>query len=447
MTVLGICAEWLITFIETAMCHLFFHLFFENRFPKKKQRILFLFIAAVTTTGVILLNLVELSFSVATVLYAVVIFALGGRVMYKGSLVDFLVVSLSFVTGLNVLEWGYLNLVIARIWSPDVIEKMGTGFSPQRIFIITLAKVIEIAVCLLIAPLLKRLVHRLEKEKRSGEKPVRLALIPAAAAAFLSSLYLFSLFGTGFEPDINPAQMILMIAIVFLLCFAYLCYRLKLIQKEQIFTARQNGLLQKNYEMARTAYQANAELYHDMRNLFLLLQNYLADGKVEEAQSYLEQLSGGKAIQNAACWTGLEAIDYILGQKAGEAERRQIAATIHAESIRDCGIEPVDLCTILMNLLDNAIEGAEKCPAYMGKRMDITIRHIHQFILINVKNSAAAPPVQQNGSLVTTKKEKWLHGWGMKSVQSAAEKYDGTVEYVYADSVFSVSVMLFIHKV
>ena len=62
--------------------------------------------------------------------------------MYKGSLVDFLVVSLSFVTGLNVLEWGYLNLFIARVWSPDVIEKMGTGFSPQRIFIITLAKVI-----------------------------------------------------------------------------------------------------------------------------------------------------------------------------------------------------------------------------------------------------------------------------------------------------------------
>ena len=64
MTVLGICAEWLITFIETAMCHLFFHLFFADRFPKKKQRILFLFIAAVTTTGGILLNLVELSFSV-----------------------------------------------------------------------------------------------------------------------------------------------------------------------------------------------------------------------------------------------------------------------------------------------------------------------------------------------------------------------------------------------
>ena len=71
MTILGICVEWFITFIETAMCHLFFHLFFEDRFPKKKQRILFLFIAAVTTTGVILLNLVELSFSVATVLYAV----------------------------------------------------------------------------------------------------------------------------------------------------------------------------------------------------------------------------------------------------------------------------------------------------------------------------------------------------------------------------------------
>ena len=223
-------------------------------------------------------------------------------------------------------------------------------------------------VCLLIAPLLKRLVHRLEKEKRSGEKPMRLALIPAAAAAFLSSLYLFSLFGTGFEPDINPAQLILMIAIVFLLCFAWLCYRLKMIQKEQIFTARQNGLLQKNYEMARTAYQANAELYHDMRNHFLLLQNYLADGKVEEAQIYLEQLSGRESDSKCSLLDRAGSHRYILGQKAGEAERKQIAVTIHAESIRDCGIEPVDLCTILMNLLDNAIEGAEKCPAHMEKK-------------------------------------------------------------------------------
>ena len=201
--------------------------------------------------------------------------------------------------------------------------------------------------------------------------------------------------------------------------------------------------MQKNYEMARNAYQANAELYHDMRNHFLLLQNYLSDGKIEEAQRYLEKLSGSKAIQNADRWTGIEAIDYILAQKAGEAGRRQIDVTINAEYLGDCTIEPVDLCTIITNLLDNAMEGAEKCPARTDKKIDITIRRIHQFILINIKNSAAVPPVQRSGRIITTKKNKMRHGWGMRSILSAVEKYNGTVEYQYADSIFSTSVILF----
>ena len=180
-----------------------------------------------------------------------------------------------------------------------------------------------------------------------------------------------------------------------------------------------------------------------MRNHFLLLQNYLADGKIAEAQNYLEKLSGNKAILSAERWTGIEAIDYILGQKIANARQQQIMVTINAEYPKDCKIEPVDLCAIITNLLDNAIDGAEKCPEYIDKKIDITIRRIHQFILIRITNSSAIPPVQHNGQLVTNKKDKQKHGWGMKSVVSTAEKYNGTVEYNYTDFMFSVSVMLF----
>ena len=115
-----------------------------------------------------------------------------------------------------------------------------------------------------------------------------------------------------------------------------------------------------------------------------MLQNYLADGKIDEAQNYLEKLSGSKVVPNGERWTGIEAIDYILGQKIARARQHQIAVTINAEYPRDCKIEPVDLCTIITNLLDNAIEGAEKCPEYIDKKIDITIRRIHQFVLIRI---------------------------------------------------------------
>ncbi len=433
MTVLGICFEWLITFIEISLGHYFMRIFFEEQFSKKTQRIVNFVVISVTTTGVILLNLIDISFSIVTVLFAIIAIAIGSCVLYKGQFVDFLIVSLSFITGLNLLEWCYLN-TIALIWSPAVIMTMESGFSILRALIIALAKGVEIVVSLILRPLLQKLVLNVEKTK--------LSLI-AAVTAFLSSICLFRILGTGFESELNPGQLVLMIIITFLLCFVYLCYCLNRIRSEQRFTARQNYFLQKNYELVQTAYHANAELYHDMRNHFLLLQNYLADGKIAEAQNYLEKLSGNKAVLSAERWTGIEAIDYILGQKIANARQQQIAVTINTEYPKECRIEPIDLCAIITNLLDNAIDGAKKCPEFIDKKIDITIRRIHQFILIRITNSSAAPPAQHNGRLVTDKKDNQKHGWGIKSVVSAAEKYNGTVEYNYTDFMFSVSVMLF----
>lgn len=434
MTVFGICFEWIVVFIEFTLGHYFMSIFFEKQFSRKMQRIVYFAVISVTTTGVILLNLIDISFSVVTVLFAIISIAIGSCILYKGRFVDFLIVSISFITGINLLEWCYLN-TIALIWSPTVIMKMESGFSILRVLALALIKSIEIILSLIIiGPLLKKFVLRVEKTKAS---------LIAAAAAFLSSIYLICNLGTGFDSKLNPSQLVLMIIIIFLLCFVYLCYCLNRIQNEQRFTARQNYFLQKNYELVQTAYHANAELYHDMRNHFLLLQNYLADGKIAEAQNYLEKLSGNKAILSAERWTGIEAIDYILGQKIANARQQQIMVTINAEYPKDCKIEPVDLCAIITNLLDNAIDGAEKCPEYIDKKIDITIRRIHQFILIRITNSSAAPPVQHNGQLVTNKKDKQKHGWGMKSVVSTAEKYNGTVEYNYTDFMFSVSVMLF----
>lgn len=433
MTVFGICFEWLITFIEIALGYYFISIFFEKQFSQKTQRIIYFVVISVITTGVILLNLIDISFSIVTVLFAIIAIAIGSCVLYKGQFVDFFIISLSFITGLNLLEWCYLNM-IALIWSPTVIMTMESGFSILRALIIAMSKVIEIIASLILRPLLRKVVLKVEKTK--------LVLI-AAVMAFLSSIYLFSILGTGFESELNPSQLVLMIIIIFLLCFFYLCYRLNRIQNEQRFTARQNYFLQKNYELVQTAYHANAELYHDMRNHFLLLQNYLTDGKIAEAQNYLEKLSGNKAILSEERWTGIEAIDYILGQKIANARQQHITVTINAEYPKDCKIEPVDLCAIMTNLLDNAIDGAEKCPEYIDKTIDITIRRIHQFILIRITNSSAAPPVQHNGRLVTDKRDKQKHGWGIKSVVSTAEKYNGTVEYNYTDFIFTVSVMLF----
>lgn len=435
MTAMGILAEWMVTFLEVALCHYFMRLFFADQFRKKKQCFLYVSIAAAITTGVILLNLVSLSFSVITVLYFVVVNAVAGCVLYKGRFADFLMIAISYCAFFNLLEWSVFT-AISRISASDTLLQIQTEFSVLRIVTITLTKMAEIIISLLLGRYLKKIAAKMKK--------TRLVAL-GVSAAFLSSFCLYQFSGMAADLRLNFIQTFLAAALVFGLCFTYLFYRLKLIQNEQSFTVQQNHLLQKNYEMAQASYQANAELYHDMRNHFLILQNYLAEDKIDDAKSYLEKLSGSQALQNVDRWTGIEAIDYILSQKRLNARRQHITVTVHAEYPGDCQIAPVDLCTILTNLLDNAIEACQKQPEDAEKKIEITIRRIHQFIIIRVSNTTSVQPDMRNGHLITSKSDRFHHGWGSRSVKSAVEKYQGAIEYDYQDHRFTVSVMLFYH--
>lgn len=116
---------------------LFYAYFFTNQFQKKKQITNYICVASVITTGVILLNLVEITFSIATVLFFVVANAVGGCMLYKGKFADFLVVIISFATGFSLFEWGILQF-IAFVWSPEIVREMQAGFSLLRITIIVI---------------------------------------------------------------------------------------------------------------------------------------------------------------------------------------------------------------------------------------------------------------------------------------------------------------------
>ena len=77
----------------------------------------------------------------------------------------------------------------------------------------------------------------------------------------------------------------------------------------------------------------------------------------------------------------------------------------------------------------------------------LTIRRIWDMVVIKVENGYGTPPVRAGEGLQTAKADKTLHGWGLKSVTSAAERYEGTVTTDYADGVFRAVVTLFFRPV
>lgn len=200
--------------------------------------------------------------------------------------------------------------------------------------------------------------------------------------------------------------------------------------------SEQAELLERDYTALNNAYALNAKLFHDFHNHIGVLQQLLSHRKVDEAVQYLNALQAPMQEMTDTVWTGDETIDYLINSKAAAAKEGGIQMLVQVEFPRHTNIRSADLCAILGNLLDNALEASRQVPVTKQREIRLTIRRIHQMLVIKVENPLAALPNEKEGVLQTAKAQNGLHGWGLKSAQTAAEKYDGMVQTSYADEVF-----------
>lgn len=209
--------------------------------------------------------------------------------------------------------------------------------------------------------------------------------------------------------------------------------------------AEQAELLERDYVILDRAYGLNARLFHDLHNHIGVLRQMLSRQDYDGAVQYLDELQEPVREMADTVWTGDETLDYLINSKAAAAAADQISMRVQVEFPRHTNIRSADLCAILGNLLDNALEAARKVQDAEGRFIMLTIRRIHQMLVIKVENSFTGIPRQESGRLQTTKTEQGLHGWGIRSARAAAEKYDGTVQTVYEGNMFRAVATLSYH--
>ena len=198
----------------------------------------------------------------------------------------------------------------------------------------------------------------------------------------------------------------------------------------------QAELLERDYTTLNNAYAINAKLFHDFHNHIGILRQLLSHVKLEEAIQYLDELLAPVREMTETVWTGDETVDYIINRKAVTAKESGVQYQAQVEFPRHTNLRSVDLCAVLGNLLDNALEAARQVPENEERFVRLTIRRINQMLIIKVENSFHNPPVSEDGVFTTSKEKNGLHGWGLKSAQTAAEKYDGTVQTSYTENIF-----------
>ncbi len=202
-----------------------------------------------------------------------------------------------------------------------------------------------------------------------------------------------------------------------------------------------NELLMRDYQSLKNTYAANARLFHDFHNHIEALHRYLEKGRTAEAVRYLEGLRSPIEAVTQPVWVGDEAVDYLINSKITLAASKEIQVNCNIEYPQHTNIRSVDLVAILGNLLDNALEAVEGIEGDL-RFINLTIRRINEMLIIKLENGCNATPTVADGNLQTSKTDKTLHGWGLQSVRTAAERYDGTIETEYSNHTFRAVVTL-----
>jgi two-component system, LytTR family, sensor histidine kinase AgrC len=138
--------------------------------------------------------------------------------------------------------------------------------------------------------------------------------------------------------------------------------------------------------------------------------------------------------------TGNHYVDSILNYKIEEAIRAgaQVKVEIHIPD--KLNIQAFDLNVIIGNLMDNAIEGSREVE---DKRITFEMVLDRSMLFIKVQNHFDGHLNRRKGEFRSTKGNEKLRGIGLRSVQSAASIYDGTVDFETKNGLFEVTILLY----
>lgn len=182
-------------------------------------------------------------------------------------------------------------------------------------------------------------------------------------------------------------------------------------------------------------------LRHDLKNHFIVLAGYLDSENIIEAKKYLEQVKGKMMQTENIVYVDNIALSALLTEKSNRCKNKGIY--FYTEFNRDAKltIPDVDLCTIMGNLLDNAIEAAEQVEKE-NKEIGIVIKVKEKIIQIVCHNDYKIEPKIEKGKFKSLKKEKNNHGMGLKNIEVIVDKYDGIMKFNYEDNLFCIEIIL-----
>lgn len=209
---------------------------------------------------------------------------------------------------------------------------------------------------------------------------------------------------------------------------------------EKQIASYQQELIETHYREVDNMYRQIRGWRHDYRNHIQLMKVLAANGDMEAIREYLDKLDTDLNTVDTVVKTGNAMADAILNSKISLARAKDIAVTVDAHIPVKLKMSELDLCVIIGNLFDNAIEASVKLP--VGERairvyMDMKNTQLY----ISFTNLTATKKLTRVGKLFHTTKGEG-HGFGLMRIDGIVERLGGYLARNSEDGAFTTEILI-----
>lgn len=192
---------------------------------------------------------------------------------------------------------------------------------------------------------------------------------------------------------------------------------------------------------SKTQYDSIRKIRHGINNQLVAVYSMLSDGETEAAMNFIEQSTDVLKHTASFVQTNSLAANAIINSKLTHATA--IGAQVSCISANDLmGINEIDLCDLLSNILDNAVTACENLPPEIKRFISLKITEENGIYTILIKNSISESVLTKNPKLKTTKNDKKNHGFGISIIKDIVRKYNGRLDYYESDDAFCCYIVL-----